>query len=58
VELGIACRKVGECHCELGEYEEAVQYQKRHLEVSRMIGKILVVGGGEGGGGMEKGWRK
>lgn len=37
--LGIACRKVGECLCELGDYEQAVQYQKRHLEVATRMGE-------------------
>ncbi len=40
LSMGIACRKVGECHCELGDYEEAVEYQKRHLELSRQIGMV------------------
>ena len=39
LELGIACRKVGECHCFLEDYEQAVQYQKRHLEVATRIGE-------------------
>ena len=38
--LGIACRKVGECHCELGDYEQAIGYQKRHLETSTRIGEL------------------
>ena len=39
LELGIACRRVGECYCEVGEYEQAVLYQKRHLQIARRIGK-------------------
>ena len=39
LSMGIACRKVGECLCELGDYVEAVNFQKRHLELSRQIGK-------------------
>lgn len=38
---GIACRRVGECLCEVGDYEEATDYQKMHLEISRKIGKYL-----------------
>ena len=36
---GIASRKVGECLCELGDYREAIESQKKHLEISRQIGK-------------------
>ena len=34
----IAHRRVGECHCELGSYEEAVLHQSRHLDISRQLG--------------------
>lgn len=36
---GIACRKIGECLCELGEFEEALLYQKKHLEIARQLSK-------------------
>ena len=34
----IAHRKVGECLCELGDYEQAIQHQRQHLKISRNIG--------------------
>ena len=38
----MACRKVGECLCELGDYEGAVQHQKRHLEVAKQLRKCFI----------------
>ena len=35
---GIAHRKVGECLCELGSYEQALQHQMQHLRISKDLG--------------------
>lgn len=35
---GIAHRRVGECLCELGEYDRAVHHQKKHLYIARETG--------------------
>lgn len=37
LDQGVASRKVGECFCELGEFEEAVKHQKIHLYLSRRL---------------------
>lgn len=34
-DSGIAHRKLGECLCELGRYEEALQHQKQHLHLAQ-----------------------
>lgn len=36
----IAHRKIGECYCELEDYEEAVIHQGRHLHISRELGTV------------------
>ena len=47
LDEGVAHRKVGECLCEMGQYEEAVEHQKSHLQLARRLSE----GGGGGGGG-------
>jgi len=39
LDEGVAHRKVGECLCELGQYEEAVEHQKSHLQLARRLGE-------------------
>ena len=36
----IAHRKVGECLCELGDYERAVHHQMKHLEIAQETGML------------------
>ena len=35
----VAHRKVGECHCELGNYHDAIHNQKQHLRIARCLGR-------------------
>ena len=35
--LAIGNRKIGECLCELGKFEEAIEHQKQHLKVLLVI---------------------
>ena len=32
----IANRKLGECHCELGHFDQALKFQQRYLELGKM----------------------
>ena len=34
IGVAVGNRKVGECLCELQEFEEAIRFQKLHLDVS------------------------
>ena len=33
----VACRKIGECHCALGSYAEALTLQRRHLTLAKFV---------------------
>lgn len=33
----VACRKLGECYCELGDFSKAIQLQKRYLTLACSI---------------------
>ena len=35
----IAHRRIGECHCEMGNYREAISHQNKHLDISRQLGQ-------------------
>ncbi|XP_071174589.1 tonsoku-like protein [Mytilus edulis] len=37
----VACRKIGECYCGMDQYDKALQFQQRHLELSRSCGNLL-----------------
>lgn len=37
----IACRKVGECFSEIGEFEKALNYQKRYLDLAKACDDTL-----------------
>ncbi len=37
----IAHRKIGECYCELGEFEKALGHQRFHLEGARRMGNLV-----------------
>lgn len=42
IGAAIAHRKVGECHCELGNYRDAIHHQKQHLRIARCLGKFHI----------------
>ena len=50
LDEGVAHRKVGECLCEKGQYEEAVEHQKSHLQLARRLSEEWEGLGGGGGG--------
>ena len=31
----VACRKLGECYCKLGQYEKAIKLQNQHLSLAQ-----------------------
>ena len=35
--IAVACRKLGECYCELEDFNKAIQLQKRHLSLACSI---------------------
>lgn len=37
----IAHRRIGECHCELGRYEQALTHQTNHLKISQQLGQCV-----------------
>ena len=39
----IAHRMVGECECELGNYDTAVQHQTKHLKIAQGLGQCTLV---------------
>ena len=41
IGTAIAHRKVGECFCELGDYQDAIHHQKQHLRIARCLGKSI-----------------
>ena len=42
IGTAIAHRRVGECLCELEEYEEALQHQQQHLSMARDKGPFTL----------------
>lgn len=41
LEAAIAHRKVGECECELGNFDAAVRHQMEHLKIAQGLGDLL-----------------
>ncbi len=39
----IAHRRIGECHCEMGNYREALSHQNKHLEISKQLGQWSLI---------------
>jgi NF-kappa-B inhibitor-like protein 2 len=37
----VGCRKIGECYCGMEQYDKALQFQERHLRLSRSCGNLL-----------------
>ena len=33
IGVAVGNRKLGECYCELGQFEDAIRHQKQHLNV-------------------------
>ena len=38
---GIAHRRVGECLCEMGEYDTAIHHQMKHLQIAQESGLLV-----------------
>ena len=41
IGAAIAQRRIGECLCELQRYEEALEYQRKHLRASRSLHNLV-----------------
>ncbi len=41
LDEGVAHRKVGECLCELGQFDAAAEHQKSHLQLSRRLSELV-----------------
>ena len=41
VRVGVAHRRIGECHAERGEYARALEHQQLHLEAAREAGDLM-----------------
>ena len=42
IDIAVAYRKVGECHCELGNYKEAIRHHNKYLEIATKLGKWCI----------------
>ena len=41
IDVAVGNRKVGECLTELGEFEEALQHQQKHLKIAKSLDNFL-----------------
>ena len=41
IGAAVACRKIGENYCDLQEYEKALQFQQRHLNLAKKCGSLI-----------------
>lgn len=41
IGAAVACRKIGENYCDLQDYEKALQFQQRHLNLAKKCDNLI-----------------